>query len=259
MRILVEQVPAGGREQNTARVGVVFPAYNEEEHVAEAVQAALGVGLGRVVVVNDCSRDATGSIIDRLAAGDPRVEALHHEVNQGKQAAVKHGLEAMVRHPDAEVVAVFDADMQDDPATLPALSPLVGRYDLVIGRRYRGDMPFARRLANSLANVPYRLVAGIRIHDVQSGFRVYTREVAAYLARNLTVKGRYTLEHTSLLLFGKLANERGRDFRIAEMPVPYTYEGAKSSIRLRDNLQLTWATVYHAVALAWVQRSKKRR
>jgi len=258
MRILVEHVPVGEREKNVARVGVVFPAYNEEEHVAEAVEAALKVGVGHVVVVNDRSRDATGAIIDRLAAADPRVEVIHHEVNQGKQAAVKHGLEAMVRHPDAEVVAVLDADMQDDPAVVPDLSPLVGRYDLVIGYRYRGDMPFMRRLANSLANVPYRLVAGIRIHDVQSGYRVYTREVAAHLARNLTVEGRYTLEHTSLLLFGKLANERGRDFRISETPVPYTYEGAKSSIRLRDNLQLTWATIYHAVALAWLQRSKKR-
>jgi glycosyltransferase involved in cell wall biosynthesis len=258
MRILVEQVQAGSGEQNTARMGVVFPAYNEEEHVAEAVQAALGVGIGRVVVVNDCSRDATGSIIDRLAAADRRVEALHHEVNQGKQAAVKHGLEAIVRQPEVEVVAVFDADMQDDPATLPSLSPLVGRYDLVIGRRFRGDMPFVRRLANWLANVPYRLVAGIRTHDIQSGYRVYTREVAEYLAAHLTVEGRYTLEHTSLLLFGKLANERGRDFRIAETAVPYTYEGAKSSIRLRDNLQLTWATIYHAVALARLQRAKKR-
>jgi len=258
MHILVRQVPPGGREEDMARVSVVFPAYNEEAHVAEAVEAALKVGVGHVICVNDCSADATGEVVDRLVA-DSRVEAVHHEVNQGKQAAVKHGLQAVLRHADAEAIAVLDADMQDDPALLPGLCHLVGRYDVVIGYRARGDMPGIRRLANSLANVPYRFVAGIDIHDIQSGYRVYTREVAEFLADRLAVTGRYTLEHTSMLLFGRLGAERRRDFRIAEIAVPYTYEGAKSSIRLRDNLQLTWASIYHAVVLARLQRSEKPR
>lgn len=252
MRILVDQVAPGGREENMSRVAVVFPAYNEEGHVAEAVQAALGAGAGRVVCVNDCSADATGTIIDRLAA-DRRVQAIHHEVNQGKQAAVKHGLQAAVRHEDCQAFAVLDADMQDDPALLPGLCHQVGPYDLVIGYRSRGDMPGIRRLANTLANVPYRWVAGIAIHDIQSGYRIYARETAEYLAEHLAVTGRYTLEHTSMLLCGRLAAERGRDFRIAEMPVPYSYEGAKSSIRLKDNIELTWASLYHAAALARLQ------
>ncbi len=252
MRIIVERVRQQGHEDNMRRVGVVFPAYNEERNVAEAVRAALSVGVGRVVCVNDCSRDATGEILDALAA-DGAAEAVHHAVNQGKQAAVKHGLEAILRHADAEKIAVLDADMQDDPAHLPAMCCLVGDYDLAIGHRWRGDMPAIRRLANALANAPYQLVA-VRIHDVQSGYRVYTREVAGYLARHLATRGRYTLEHTSMLLFGRLAAERGRDFRIAEVTVPYTYEGAQSSIRPRDNLQLTWAAVYHAAALARLQR-----
>lgn len=253
MRILVDQLAPGGREENMGRVAVVFPAYNEERHVAEAVQAALGAGAQRVVCINDGSADATGSIIDRLSA-DPRVQAIRHEVNQGKQAAVKHGLQAAVRHEDCQAFAVLAADMQDDPALLPGLCHQVGPYDLVIGYRSRDDMPGIRRLANTLANVPYRWVAGIALHDIQSGYRIYTREVAEYLAEYLAVKGRYTIEHTSMLLCGRLAAERGRDFRIAEMPVPYSYEGTKSSIRLKDNIQLTWASLYHAATIAWLQR-----
>ena len=236
-----------------ACVAAVFPAYDEERHVAECVERALAVGVSRVVVVNDYSRDRTGEIIDALAA-DPRVEAVHHPVNLGKQAAVKHGLEAVVQHPGWEAVAVLDADMQDDPAVLPSLCHLVGPYDLVIGYRSRGDMPAARRAANLLANVPYRFLAGMPMHDVQSGYRVYSRQVAEFLAEHLTVKGRYTLEHTTMLLFGRLAAQRGSDFRIAEVPVAYTYQDARSSIRLRDNMQLTWASVYHAAALGRLRR-----
>lgn len=231
------------------RVAVVFPAYNEERHVAEAVEAALAAGVGYVTCVDDCSADATGTIVDRLAA-DSRVEALHHEVNQGKQAAVKHGLTLALGHAAAQAFAVLDADMQDDPALLPGLCHHVGPYDLVIGYRGRGDMPLHRRLANLLANVPYHFLAGVPIHDVQSGYRVYTREAAQFLAQHLSVRGGYTLEHTSMLLFGKLAARRQRDFAIAEVQIPYTYADAKSSIGMKDNLQLTWAAVYHAAALA---------
>jgi glycosyltransferase involved in cell wall biosynthesis len=236
------------------RVAAVFPAYNEERHVEECVGAALAAGVGLVVVVNDCSADATGAIIDRLAA-DKRVEAVHHAVNQGKQAAVLHGLQAAVRRPDWEAVAVLDADMQDDPALLPSLCHLIGHYDLVIGLRGRGDMPAIRRLANTLANAPYVMMAGIPIHDIQSGYRVYAREAAEYLASHLRQTGRYTFEHTSMLLFGQIAHARGRDFRVAEVPVPYTYADTKSSIRPRDNLQLTWASIYHAYALAQLRRA----
>jgi len=249
VRIRVDQRVPAGREGDTGRVAAVFPAYNEERHVADCVRAALEAGVGRVVVVDDCSSDATGAIIDRLAA-DGRVEAVHHAVNQGKQAAVVHGLQAAVRHPDWEAVAVLDADMQDDPALLPGLCPLIGPYDVVIGSRGHGDMPAVRRLANLLANAPYEVLAGIAVHDVQSGYRLYARETAQYLAHHLTGRGRYTFEHTSMLMFGRLARARGRDFRIAEVPVPYTSADAKSSIRTRDNLQLTWAAVYHALALA---------
>jgi glycosyltransferase involved in cell wall biosynthesis len=231
------------------RVAVVFPAYNEERHEAEAVEAALAAGVGSVVCVNDSSTDATGSIIDRLAA-DSRVHAVHHEVNQGKQAAAKHGLEFAIEHCPSEIISVLDADMQDDPALLPGLCHHIGPYDLVIRHRGRGEMPGIRRLANLLANAPYQLLAGVAIHDIQSGYRVYSREAAQYLARNLDVRGGYTFEHTTMLLFGKLAVRRKRDFRIAEIEIPYTYEEAQSSIKLKDNLQLTWAAISHASALA---------
>lgn len=253
MAITVHQVRRPGPDGDMGRVGVVLPAYNEERRVAETVGATLAAGVARVVCVNDCSRDATGRIIDELA-DDDRVTARHHEVNLGKQAAVVSGLRAMLEYSAVEVGAVLDADMQNDPALLPGLCPLVGPYDVVIGRRGRGDMPGARKLANLLANLPYRLLAGINLTDVQSGYRLYSRQAAAYLARHMARGGRYTFEHTSMLLFGRLARERGREFRIAEVEIPYSYEDAASSIRPRDNAQLTWAAIYNAFSLARLQQ-----
>jgi glycosyltransferase involved in cell wall biosynthesis len=254
MRIRAVKVAPAESAVDMTRVGMVFPAYNEEQHVAEAVEATLAVGIETIAVVNDCSTDGTAGIIDGLAAEHGAVETLHHEVNQGKQAAVKHGLQRLAERTDLNAVAVLDADMQNDPALLPGLCAHIGKYDLVIGARSHQGMPIIRRASNRLANFPYRLLAGVEIRDVQSGYRVYSQEVAAQLSEHLAEEGGYTLEHTSMLLFGRLANRWGRDFMIAEVPVPSWYEGAASSIGVWDNCQLTAATVYHALALADIRR-----
>ncbi|MGD2174128.1 MAG: glycosyltransferase family 2 protein [Candidatus Brocadiaceae bacterium] len=255
MGIIVEQArPATGLE-GMSSTGVVFPAYNEARNIAGVIERALEVGAGRIVGVNDRSQDETGAILERLARHE-RVEAVHHEVNMGKQAAAKNGLQRLLGHPEIEVVAILDADMQNDPALLPGLCGHVGPYDAVVGRRGRGEMPAARRAANALANAPYQVIAALAIHDIQSGYRLYTRQVAAYLARHLTLGGRYTLEHESVLLLGRLSIESGRDYRVAEVEIEYTYEGAESSIRLRDDLQLAWASLRYAVGLARMQRRR---
>lgn len=253
MRIHVDRCLPGAGEERMERVSVVFPAYREAKHIEEAVRRALEAGAGEVVCVDDCSPDDTGAIIDRLAAREPRVRALHHETNLGKQAAVKHGLQAALRRPDAEALAMLDADMQDDPALLPRMCPFAGPYDALMAVRERTFMPPQRRLSNGLANVAYRL-AGIDVHDVQSGYRIYTREVAEYVAERLRVKGGYTLEHTTMLLFGRLARRWGRAFRVAEFVVPYRYGEAESGIGVVENLQLMRAVVYHAAVLAALQR-----
>ena len=255
MKIIVQDLPGSERCEDLSDTVVVIPAYNEERRVAETIQTALRAGAGRVVCVNDGSRDRTREILDECDK-DPAVDVIHHEVNQGKQAAVKHGLLRALERAGMRRFATPDADMQQSPAELPRLVAPVGEWDVVISLRGRGDMPPARRLANSLANLPYRLIAGVPIRDVQAGFRVYTRDVAEYIAHNLRAEGGYTLEHTTMLLFAELAVKWGRPFRIAEIAVPYTYQGARSSIRIRDNIQLTRASI----GCAWrVARALRRR
>ncbi len=249
MRVLVERrAPAAGGA-DMSRVAAVLPAYNEAAHIAAVVRGLLSAGAGRVVCVNDCSTDETGGIVDRLAM-DERVEAVHHRVNQGKQAAVKHGMQAALMHETLEAVALLDADTQHDPSFLPGLCGHAGTCDIVATRRSREQMPAIRQLANRLANTPYRIIGGAPFSDIQSGYRVYTRELAAHLAAHLPEGGRYVLEHSSVVLAAQFCAARSRDLRVVEVDVPCTYSGVRSSIRPRDNLQLTWAAIRHAAALA---------
>ena len=249
MGILVEVVDVDEACADLTDLAVVFPAYNEESNVARAMETALDVGVGLVVCVDDCSTDRTGEIMEGFR-GRARVELVHHQTNQGKQAAVKHGLQAAVQRRGVEKFATLDADMQDDPAELKRVAAPVGAYDLAVAYRLRNEMPAIRRMANSLANIPYRCLCGLRMHDVQAAFRIYSRPVARYLAEHLAVEGGYTLEHTSMPLFGEIARQEKRHVRIAEVRTPCPYGEAESHIGFTDNVRLTLAAVQCAWQLA---------
>lgn len=106
------------------RLSIVLPVHNEEQvlrmthmRLAEAADALASEGYDTSwVFVNDGSRDASGDILDELAAADPRVRVAHLTRNFGHQAAVTAGL-AMA---DGDVVAIMDADLQDPPEVLPS-------------------------------------------------------------------------------------------------------------------------------------------
>jgi polyisoprenyl-phosphate glycosyltransferase len=99
-------------------VSVVIPAFNEQENL-DALWARLApvldaVGSGEVVIVDDGSRDATWSEINRLAEADPRVRGVRLSRNFGHQAALSAGM-AVAR---GRTVCFMDADLQDPPELL---------------------------------------------------------------------------------------------------------------------------------------------
>ena len=96
------------------RVAVVVPAYNEELLIAETV-AGMPPLVDRIYVVDDHSRDATAE--RARETGDPRVEVIEHERNEGVGAAIVTGYkQAMADRMD--VTAVMAADNQMDPEDL---------------------------------------------------------------------------------------------------------------------------------------------
>ncbi len=77
------------------KLSVVVPCYNEEQTLAQVVAkvgAARTSGLEmEIVIIDDCSSDRSHAIAKDLAANDPRIQVFHHDVNQGKGAALRTG------------------------------------------------------------------------------------------------------------------------------------------------------------------------
>lgn len=158
------------------RVWVVVPAYNE----AAVVSATLGEltrHFPNILVVDDCSTDATGTLAVQAGAHVAR-----HPVNLGAGAAMATGV-AYVLKRGAEAIVTFDADGQHSVADALAMIRLLDEagVDVVLGSRFLGQVEgitFGRRLLLSVAVVFTRLTTGLPLSDTHNGLRVFSRHAA---------------------------------------------------------------------------------
>ena len=160
-------------------VSFVYPAFNEEENVGEAVrravEAAYLVRLDEfeVIVVDDGSADGTWGVLERLAEQEPHLRPIRHEQNQGYAAALRTGFKA-ARFP---LVFYSDSDNQFDIREVRYLLPLSERYHVVAGFRiYRFD-PLTRLVLSWGFNLLVRIMFQIPVRDIDCAFKLFRREI----------------------------------------------------------------------------------
>ncbi|MFE0552440.1 glycosyltransferase family 2 protein [Streptomyces pilosus] len=104
----------------TAAVAVVVIGHDDAPHVADAVRSALGQGpaVREVVAVDDCSTDGSAGLLDRLAAGEPRLRVIRLPANSGGCGTPRNtGLDAVT----APYVMFLDSDDVLPPGAVDAL------------------------------------------------------------------------------------------------------------------------------------------
>lgn len=162
------------------RVVVVVPTYNEAENIAGVVgRTRTALPEADVLVVDDGSPDGTGAIADRLAAADPHVLVVHRSRKEGLGAAYLAGFAEALRR-GYDVVGEMDADGSHQPEELPALLRALEDADLVLGSRWVPggtvvNWPWTRQALSRGGNLYTRLLLGIPVRDVTSGFRLFRR------------------------------------------------------------------------------------
>jgi dolichol-phosphate mannosyltransferase len=213
------------------RIAVVLPAYNEERRIAEALRS-LPTYLRHIIVVDDCSRDATSDLVAELATKDPRIELIRHEKNQGVGGAMITGL-TRAKELRAQLIVKMDGDGQMSPTDLPALlRPLIsGQADFAKGNRFHdflalNQMPALRRAGNmGLSFLTKAAVGYWNIADPCNGYVAIRGEVLSALPLSSLQKS-YFFE-TSLLAQLFLLSAVIRD-----VPMPARYGQEQSKLRI---------------------------
>jgi glycosyltransferase involved in cell wall biosynthesis len=214
-------------------LSIIIPVLNEQQSLRELhrqIDAVLSANSieAELIFIDDGSTDGSWDVIEELARDDERVFGIRFRRNFGKAAALTAGM----RSVRGETVLQMDADLQDDPAEIPAfLVKLDEGYDVINGWKERRLDPWHKVYPSKVFNRMIGWLTGLKLHDHNCGLKMFRRAVADELSL-------YGEMHRFIPV---LAHARG--FRVTEVPVhhrPREHGHSKYGVRrfLRGFLDL---------------------
>jgi dolichol-phosphate mannosyltransferase len=201
---------------------VVLPTYNERDNIEPILTAILSQSTDfEVLVVDDNSPDGTGQIVDRLVANEPRLHVMHRAEKSGLGTAYIQGfLWALAR--EYQYIFEMDADFSHDPAALlPLRRPVVaGEADASVGSRWvpgggTRNWSFLRTCISRGGSLYSRLILGVPVQDLTSGFKCFSRRVLEHLDLQTVRSNGYAFQvemNYRCFLHG---------YRVAEVPIVF--------------------------------------
>ncbi len=161
-------------------ISVAFTARNEadliETTLTDSVRHMEAQGRPyEIIVVDNASTDNTAEIAEKFAGRHPHVRVIRHPENLG----YAHSNLTAYKNATGDVVAVVDSDGQQTLADIPKfLAKIEGGADVVFGWRKQRNDPMFRKIISRGLNISSRRMLRWRLHDINTGFRMVTREVA---------------------------------------------------------------------------------
>lgn len=164
---------------------VVVPTYEEADNVGRLLPRILEQDERlHVLVVDDASPDGTADAVERLAAerGDGRVHVLRRPGKLGLGSAYIDGFRWGLER-EYSLFFEMDADFSHNPAHLPQFLRAIADHDLVLGARYLEgrvtvvNWPISRLLLSYFGSLYARIITGVPLHDLTTGFKCFRRRV----------------------------------------------------------------------------------
>jgi dolichol-phosphate mannosyltransferase len=163
------------------RILVLTPTYDEADNLEAFVAQLFGcVPEAELLVIDDASPDGTGELAERLAARDRRIDVLHRPRKLGLGTAYVAGFRCALERGH-DVVVEMDADLSHDARHLPRLLRSIDAgADVVLGSRHMAGggvvgWGLGRRTLSYGGSLYARLVLGVGVRDLTTGYKLYTR------------------------------------------------------------------------------------
>jgi glycosyltransferase involved in cell wall biosynthesis len=200
------------------KLSIVIPVYNEAATIARIVDLVRSVAVGmekEILLVDDCSKDGTREVLEKMAAEQVDLQVRFHDVNRGKGAALRTGFQAAT----GDIVLIQDADLEYDPNEYPRLlQPILdGHADVVYGSRFLGGGPhrvvfYWHYLGNRFLTTLSNMTTNLNLTDMEVCYKVFKREVIQSIPLR---ENRFGFE---VEITAKVAR---RKCRVYEVPISY--------------------------------------
>jgi len=215
----------GVYREEDASLSLVMPCYNEEKIIEQVVRAYYYEVISKIensefILIDDCSKDNTYNILDKLKYEFPKLKVLKTPFNGGHGKAIRMGYESAGK----EYVFQADSDNQFKCKDFWKLYALKDDYDFILGVRKNRQDPLHRLILSKIIRLVNFILFGIWVKDVNCPFRLIKKRLLNELLNSID---REALAPN--IMISILAKKRG--IKIKEVAVThYVRETGKISI-----------------------------
>ena len=159
-------------------ISIFLPVYNDEKTIKRLVLDAISV-LGplnldyEIIIIDDCSQDATGEIAKGLTKNHKNVKLVQHKKNMGYGGALKSGFANATK----EWVFYTDSDGQYDIKEIPRLLPYTQEYDFINGYISKRMDPIYRIILGRIYQFWLDIFFGRKLRYVNCDFRLIKKSI----------------------------------------------------------------------------------
>jgi dolichol-phosphate mannosyltransferase len=228
------------------KIAVIIPTYNEKENIERLINAIFSLNIGglEVIVVDDNSPDDTAIAVKEIMSANPKIHLICRKGKMGLGTAYLEGFRYAIEY-GADYLFEMDADLSHDPKQISLFLSHIDQNDLVIGSRYVSsgridNWDIHRRLVSSFGNLYARLILGVAVRDLTTGYKCYRRQVVEYLmGKDIDADGYvFQVETTYHAIKG--------NFRVKEIPIIFTERRLGKS---KFNFNIIWESFWKVLKL----------